>query len=658
MKVRVIGSSLSAGWYRLKGHGVSGPHELRIVGGAGEDVRLALPVALNGDIDHIIHLPFEADGADCIRSDGGAEGDSPSLSCHRLSSFRAWSLMLGRICHFFRHEGEMQDLKMIAEAYPAHECALREPASWLEELYGLIKQRMLHRKIPLSEYMLWRRLQRQHFIERDARARTSIRTRKGPVTVIIDGSHGSKGELEATLESIALQELPFEACLVVVRPASPPQDVPSIAGDTTITEMDADMSCALGSVLSNVETAYVWPVRAGDQFSRSACLVMSAAIADNPHCRCFYCDEDVLSRPGEYAAPVFKPDYDPVLQAAAGYIGRAGIHSTEHLESATSLADEKMVVHVPYVLFHGGTDSDQRQPGRAQRESRDNDDCCASLIIPTRDGLEVLSACVASIVKQTRLRSYEIIIVDNGSTRPETLEFLDELEASGTATVLKADFPFNYSRLNNLAAGKARADVLVFLNNDIEVVEPGWLDVLVSLAREESVGSVGARLLYPDGRIQHAGIVLGLMGIAGHAWKGVDPLGESADFRLSHPRTVSANTGACLAIRKKAFLDVGGFDESLAVAFNDVDLCLKLRREGLRNIWTPEATLIHHESVSRGRNTMPEKRKQLQQERDLMRRRWGALLAEDGYYNPNLTYDEEVEGLSLIPRWARSVKRS
>ena len=207
--------------------------------------------------------------------------------------------------------------------------------------------------------------------------------------------------------------------------------------------------------------------------------------------------------------------------------------------------------------------------------------------------------------------------------------------------------PFNFSRLNNSAVQEATGDVLAFLNNDIEVTHEEWLEEMLTLALQPHAGCVGAKLLYPDGRIQHAGIVLGLGGVAGHGHRFARADDPGYLGRLQCVQNVSAVTAACLLVRKRVFNQVGGFDESLTVAFNDVDFCLKVRAAGYLNLWTPFAELIHHESVSRGRDLTPSKARRFADEYAMMQRNWGLELLSDPYYSPHLTYDREDFSLRL-----------
>jgi GT2 family glycosyltransferase len=266
-----------------------------------------------------------------------------------------------------------------------------------------------------------------------------------------------------------------------------------------------------------------------------------------------------------------------------------------------------------------------------------------SIIIPTRDNVEVLKRCIESIVQKTDYNNYEVIVVNNNSVKKETYDYLEELGKTNGTRILEYDFPFNFSALNNFAATHARGDVLLFLNNDTEVIGPGWLRAMLEHAQRKEVGAVGCKLLFPNGMVQHAGVVLGLnngspeKGVAGHAHKWF--AGSHGYFgRIDVIQDVSAVTGACMMVRRDVFEEAGGFDESLTIAFNDVDLCLRIRRKGYLIVYTPYASLYHHESYSRGYEDTPEKIGRFNEEVRLVRDRWGMVIdMGDPYYSPNLT---------------------
>jgi GT2 family glycosyltransferase len=273
-----------------------------------------------------------------------------------------------------------------------------------------------------------------------------------------------------------------------------------------------------------------------------------------------------------------------------------------------------------------------------------------SLIVPTRDRVEILRPCVDAVLERTDYENYELLILDNQSRCPDTLAYLSEVAARDSRVrILSWNRPFNYSAINNYGVGRARGDILCLLNNDVEPINAGWLREMVSHACRSEIGCVGAKLYYPDDRIQHAGVILGIGGVAGHSHKYHRRDSEGYFSRLTLVQNLSAVTGACLVVRKTVYQQVQGLNEQdLPVAFNDVDLCLKVREAGFRNVWTPYAELYHHESVSRGHDDTPAKKARANREADYMRSRWGDLLIADPAYNPNLTLVYEDFSLRTI----------
>ena len=256
-----------------------------------------------------------------------------------------------------------------------------------------------------------------------------------------------------------------------------------------------------------------------------------------------------------------------------------------------------------------------------------------------------------SIRDKSTYKNYEILLMDNGSDDPEALAYFAEQAQTPNFRVIRDDSPFSYSAINNLGASQATGDVLCFLNNDIEVISHDWLEELVSQACRPGIGAVGAKLLYPNTTIQHAGVVLGIGGWAGHAHKGFSLYAHGYVGRASLASNFSAVTGACMAVQKKHFDQAGGFDEvNLKVACNDVDLCLRFAEMGLRNLFTPHALLFHHESATRGYEDTPEKKARFQKEVDYMWKRWPVMMANDPAYSPYLSLDHEDFGLAWPPR--------
>jgi GT2 family glycosyltransferase len=251
--------------------------------------------------------------------------------------------------------------------------------------------------------------------------------------------------------------------------------------------------------------------------------------------------------------------------------------------------------------------------------------------------------CGAKHFRQNYLSEYEILILDNGSVEQETLAFFEEIQQEdGRVRVLGYDYPFNYSAINNFGVEHSKGSIIGLINNDVEVISPGWLTEMVSHAYRQEIGCVGAKLYYSNDTIQHAGVILGLGGVAGHSHKHFDRNHPGYFHRLVLTQNLSAVTAACLLVRRELFEEAGGLDEeNLRVAFNDVDFCLKVAKAGYRNLWTPYAELYHYESVSRGKEDSPEKIRRFQQEIGYMRDRWGDFLDDDPSYSRNLTRDRE-----------------
>ncbi len=274
-----------------------------------------------------------------------------------------------------------------------------------------------------------------------------------------------------------------------------------------------------------------------------------------------------------------------------------------------------------------------------------------SLIIPTRNGLDLLRQCIDSIQQKTTYPQFEIIVVDNGSDDPDALAYFKQIATEANIRVLRIDAPFNYSALNNAAVKVAKGALVGLINNDIEVISPDWLDELVCHALRPGVGAVGARLWFPDDTLQHGGVVLGIHGWAAHAHNHFPRGSLGYKGRMALAQNFSAVTGACLLVRKSSFEAVGGLNEdALKISCNDVDFCLKLQKIGLRNIWTPFADLYHHESATRGFEDTPAKKARFASELAYMQRHWAAELQNDPAYSPNLTLSAQDFGLAWPPR--------
>lgn len=424
--------------------------------------------------------------------------------------------------------------------------------------------------------------------------------------------------------------------------------------------LEAGLAAAAGDDL-----ALMFP---GDVWTEDAIRTLSSALEKGGIA---YADEDCLSPDGTHSRPRLKPEFSPEFALHADLIGRplalgagvanrlaAGsaeaISSRDHDLALRAVEVAASVRHIGEVLCHRlipaegplgrrhiaaalarrGEDAvvgEGSAPGTVQIVRSAQHAATASIIIPFRDEPHFLRSCFDSIERTRGRIAHEYLLVDNGSTQPETLTLLDRLDGAPGVRILSDSDSFNWARLNNAAAQHATGDVLVFLNNDIEALASGWLDALCAQAERDDVGAVGARLLYPDGRVQHCGVVLGLGGAAGHVLKGLAP-GEPGYMAMAvTARECSAVTGACLASRRTVFEKHDGFDESLGIDLNDIDYCLRLQQHGLRVLYEPAAELVHHESPSRGTAGDPS---------DIVRflERWkGYVNAGDPYLSPHIT---------------------
>lgn len=453
------------------------------------------------------------------------------------------------------------------------------------------------------------------------------------------------------------------------------------------------ISKASNAALSLATGEFVALMDNDDVLSPLALLRVAEAVNQNHDLKLIYSDEDKIDENGKRFEPAFKPDWAPDLLMGTNYISHLGVYQRELVNELSGFRvgyegaqdydlvlrvvekiDENQIYHIPEVLYHwralpGSTAKGQDEKDyagdaglRALRDALNRRNLAGnvskgiasgfydirydvleeekvSIIIPTKNGSDVLKACVDSIIEKTTYPNYEIIIADNGSDEAaiETLYQEYQAKIGNRFVVQRINIPFNFSRINNIAAKSAKGKYVLFLNNDTEVINPDWMTIMVSYAQFQRVGCVGAKLYYPDNTIQHAGIVMGLGGIAGHGHH-YFPKGDLGYFgRLYLDNDYMAVTAACVMLKKSDFEAVGGFDEEFVVAFNDVDLCLKVYDLGRVNIWAHQATLYHYESKTRGYENTAEKIQRFEGEKKLLQKKWPEYIEHDPFYNPNLT---------------------
>jgi GT2 family glycosyltransferase len=261
---------------------------------------------------------------------------------------------------------------------------------------------------------------------------------------------------------------------------------------------------------------------------------------------------------------------------------------------------------------------------------------------------------MTSLLDRSTYKPIEIIIIENGSKERETHEYYKGLSEDGHIRIVQWSDPFNYSAMNNFGARQAEGEMLLFLNNDTEVINSDWMERMLEHSLRINVGATGAKLYYSDGKIQHAGVILGIADVVGHSHKYFTRGSFGYKGRLKVVQNLSAVTGACLMTRKEVFEEVGGFDERFAVSFNDIDLCLKMGQRGYYIVWTPYAELYHHEGKTRGRDDTQEKKKRFREEAGLFKEKWAHFFEKgDPYYNPNLTHEREDFSIHAAEIWDR-----
>ncbi|WP_395392698.1 glycosyltransferase [Novosphingobium sp. BL-8A] len=475
-------------------------------------------------------------------------------------------------------------------------------------------------------------------------------------------------------------------------------------------EENGHISRSSNSALELVTGSFIALMDHDDELAPHALYLVAHELNLHPDSDIIYSDEDKIDSLGRRHDPHFKTDWNQELFYSQNMVAHLGVYRTSLVRAVEGfragyegsqdydftlrilkLTSPERIRHIPHVLYHwrifeGVRTFSSNNPSRSIDTARRAlieyfDDAepasevlpiedfpswwrirrtlpetlpSVTIIIPTRDRINLVRSCLDGILNQTYYANLDVIIVDNGSKKQESLAYFEKIVADERVQVIRDDGAFNYSRLNNMASTKARGEYLCFLNNDIEIITPDWLSEMVAQAIQPGVGAVGTRLLYADGTLQHAGVTLGVYGVAAHGHRHLN--GNSIGY-FGHPqlvREVSAVTAAALLMPKAIFDEIGGFNANdLAVSYNDVDLCLRIGEAGYRIIYTPFAALFHLESASRGPDVRPEQKELQRVERGYMRARWGAQLDNDPFYNPNLTLADEDYKLAFPPRASR-----
>jgi GT2 family glycosyltransferase len=470
-----------------------------------------------------------------------------------------------------------------------------------------------------------------------------------------------------------------------------------------LTPEDGEAAVSVVNRTLQASGEFVGFVTAGDELAAQALYLFVEQLHRFAGAHIIYSDEDSIDADGARSHPYFKPDWNQDLLHSGDFLSRLALYRTTLLQSigalrsdfgqsafydlalrATESLSRFRIRHLPHVLYHRRA-APQSNNGNGEIHNGDSqvralqahfdrqsiaarvisslsgscrvryplnrENPLVSVIIATRDRVDLLRQIVNDVLNKTDYAPVELIVVDNQSRDPATREYLQEIQKHPGTSVLTYDGRFNFSAINNLAARHARGEVLAFLNNDLKIISDDWLREMVSHAMRAGIGAVGAKLYYPDDTIQHAGIILGLGNLAGyvHRYAPRDAAGHGG--RLNRVQDCSAVTAACMVLKRAAFEDVGGFDDAnLPVAYNDVDLCLRLRERGYRILWTPHAELYHFESASRPSDSSPEEKQRYERECAYLKARWHHEVARDPFYNPNLTIAAEDYSLAWPPR--------
>jgi glycosyltransferase involved in cell wall biosynthesis len=471
-------------------------------------------------------------------------------------------------------------------------------------------------------------------------------------------------------------------------------------------EVNGHISEASNSALALASGEFIALLDHDDILPEHALYEIVVELNAYPDVDIIYSDEDRIGSDGVRHSPYFKTDWNPELFLAHNMISHLGVYRRSLIEKiggfrqgyegsqdydlalrAVSATCADNIRHIPAILYHWCDGSKctafsesqfarcvaaarhaKRDYFAARNETAEVEENpfapgwdrirrpvpspapLVSLIVPTRNRADLLGPCIDGFLHRTEYQPIEILIIDHQSDDPKTLALLKQLSADERVRIVRYEGPFNYSDMNNKAVAEARGEIIGFINNDIDVIEPDWLSEMVALAVLPENGAVGAKLLYPNNHVQHAGVIVGSN--FEHAHANAERSASGYFCRLVLTSNISAVTGACLVLRKRVFEEVGGFNSvDLPVAFNDVDLCLEIRARGYRNVWTPFALLYHHESVSRGSDAAPEKIERFNRELNYLRTKWGGYALEgDPYFNVNLSLQHPSVVLAFPPR--------
>lgn len=675
---------LAAGWYRLRGSlreldGLLANPCLYPDYGSGidEQTRIDLGLAVgSGMLDAVVHFSAALQALRFDPTDAYARFELGPLEIYRLSEREAFWLLLRNGVGARLRDSPQEALEFADSAR----------SQWREQGAAASLQALLctERKDVRTRdagYRTWALREDRRLAELVSSAGNDTSVRAGVLSLILHDQEGA--DFSACLEALA--RLAGQS-VEIVADARQIGEWPKNCAMPSLREVDVYAS--LGARLRMAQANFVAVLAADDRIHPVTVKVLAMAASSFPAASVFYSDEDRVQEQEQRFAPLFKPVWDRLRWYEQDYLGRSAFVRRQEIKDSlldgldpevpwfsllSALIHEHGAVplHVPHVLRHVSGDvgpiyapfarhevsavARARVLGQSLRAQGAEVEVFGrrrlrvryglgaepevEIIIPTRDRIDLLERCISTLIATTQYSRYRITVVDNGSVEAQSHAYFDAISQDARVRILRYDRPFNYSAINNYAVAQCDAQIVVLLNNDIEITDAGWLQELVRLALRPRAGAIGAKLFYPDGSLQHAGVVLGVGGVAAHAFAHAPH-----DFAGEYGRALvvqhySAVTAACLAVTRAAYVAIGGLDESIAVAFNDVDFCLRLRAHGYENAWTPHAQAYHHESASRGIEDDPEKQARFAGEVSTMLARWQQVLVADPAYSPCLSLD-------------------
>ncbi len=650
-----------SGWFRLT-VSADNPVSLHLPG-------LHCDIALQPDSADRYLLIWYCTGVRDLSIQGA---DLRQLSLQQLPAWRAYWLLFWRVCQQTgMHRQRLFDL-----------CVARYKRAGMQQ----VRRKLLEAHQPFLPALLTYEQPYQQWQKKAQPPTASLQIQ--PVSLIFVMQPDQAGQWRVSLQSLLSQTDPNWQ--LWHGPATTPASTLSAEPDPRVLQQH-----------QLDPAAYYWPLRAGDLLCPDTVRLLQQALAAKPQLQILYSDHDEPGFDGCERQPQFKPAFCYDSYLSRDYISPAVLYRGSLLQQlpidfwqqqpSLQLARTLLQLHEPISdqIMHlawpllqlaspltppaeqgllaelrqqmvqkqegltcsvepqGSEGFRLRYPDVQKVAAAHVQDAGAanpqvSIIIPTRDQLALTRACVESVLTQTSFRNFEVLLVDNQSSDPDTLRWFSTIAAHPQVRLLHFDAAFNYSAINNFAVAQSQAPFVCLLNNDTAVITPDWLDEMLQHAQRPQIGCVGAKLLFDDNTVQHGGVVLGLWGLAGHSHK--HALSDAGGYqqRLALVQNYSAVTAACLLLRRELFWQVGGLNEqALTVAFNDVDLCLKIQAAGYRNLWTPYAALYHFESKSRGREDTPEKKARERAEINYMQQTWPTQIADDPCYSPHLTRQRE-----------------